>query len=250
MIATTKKPWEEILEALAPYRKVAVVGCDGCAKVCGTGGSDEVADLAKKLQEQGKDIVFEATPERTCNVAKSDPVLQPLKDRMQASEALIVLGCGGAAQITRHLTETYGLALPVKVGLNSVGHMDTLIPGQIALEECSDCGDCLLNDTGGICPVTRCAKSLLNGPCGGSEAGKCEVDPGGTAPGCSFSTVWRSLPSPLHKTIDPSGFVCYFVKGEKPPPRGWQCQESPVISIKPTVKNSSLTISSSSASWR
>ncbi len=178
MIATTKKPLQEILEALAPYRKVAVVGCDGCAKICGTGGSDEVADLAQKLVEQGKDIVFEATPERTCNAAKSDPVLKPLADKMQESDALIVLGCGGAVQITRHLTEEYGLSVPVKVGLNSVGHMDTLIPGQVALEECSDCGDCLLNDTGGICPVTRCAKSLLNGPCGGSEGGKCEVDPG------------------------------------------------------------------------
>jgi hypothetical protein len=54
--------------------------------------------------------------------------------------------------------------------------MDTLVPGQIALEECSDCGECILNETGGICPVTRCAKSLLNGSCGGAENGKCEVD--------------------------------------------------------------------------
>jgi ferredoxin len=176
MIGTTKKTLEEVLEALAPYRKVAVVGCDGCAKVCATGGVDEVADLAKALKEQGKDIVFEATPERTCNVAKSDPVLKPLTDKMQEAEALLVLGCGGAVQITRHLTETYGLAVPVKVGLNSVGHMDTLVPGQTALEECSDCGECILNETGGICPVTKCAKSLLNGPCGGAQDGRCEVD--------------------------------------------------------------------------
>jgi ferredoxin len=176
MIGTTKKPLEEILEILAPYRRVAVVGCDGCAKVCATGGSDEVAELAQKLKEQGKDIVFEATPERTCNVAKSDPVLKPLYEKMQEAEALLVLGCGGAVQITRHMTEAYGFTLPVKVGLNSVGHMDTLIPGQTAMEECSDCGECILNDTGGICPVTRCAKSLLNGPCGGAQDGKCEVD--------------------------------------------------------------------------
>jgi ferredoxin len=176
MIGTTKKPLEEVLEVLAPYRKVAVVGCDGCAKVCATGGVEEVADLAKTLKEQGKDIVFEATPERTCNVAKSDPVLKPLVDKMQEAEALIVLGCGGAVQITRHLTETYGLSVPVKVGLNSVGHMDTLVPGQVALEECSDCGECILNETGGICPVTRCAKSLMNGPCGGPKNGLCEIN--------------------------------------------------------------------------
>ena len=86
------------------------------------------------------------------------------------------MGCGGAVQITRQLTEEYGLTIPVKTGLNSVGHMDTVIGGTLALEQCQECGDCILNDTGGICPVTKCAKSLLNGPCGGSEEGKCEVD--------------------------------------------------------------------------
>jgi hypothetical protein len=65
----------------------------------------------------------------------------------------------------------------VKTGLNSVGHMDTTVAGQVAVEQCQECGDCILNDTGGICPITKCAKSLLNGPCGGSEDGRCEVDP-------------------------------------------------------------------------
>jgi ferredoxin len=176
MIATAKKPFDEVLAALTGYRRLGLVGCDGCAKVCLTGGSDEVAALAQELQAQGKDIVFEATPERTCNVAKSHPVLEPLKEQMQEAQALLVLGCGGAVQITRHLTEQYGLTIPVKTGLNSIGHMDTLVAGQVALEECQDCGDCLLNNTGGICPYTRCAKSLLNGPCGGSANGKCEVD--------------------------------------------------------------------------
>jgi ferredoxin len=176
MIATAKKPFDEVLAALTGYRRLGLVGCDGCAKVCLTGGSDEVAALAQELKAQGKDIVFEATPERTCNVAKSHPVLEPLKEQMQEAQALLVLGCGGAVQITRHLTEQYGLTMPVKTGLNSIGHMDTLVAGQVALEECQDCGDCLLNNTGGICPYTRCAKSLLNGPCGGSANGKCEVD--------------------------------------------------------------------------
>ena len=176
MIATAKKPLAEVLAALEGYQRLALVGCDGCAKVCLTGGTDEAAAMAQELKSKGKDIVFEATPERTCNVVKSNPVLEPLKDRIKEAQAILVLGCGGAVQITRHLTEQYGLTVPVKTGLNSVGHMDTLVGGQVALEECQDCGDCLLNDTGGICPYTRCAKSLLNGPCGGSENGKCEVD--------------------------------------------------------------------------
>lgn len=176
MIGTTKKPLDEVLAALEGHKKVALIGCDGCAKVCMTGGVDEVAALAQELAQAGKDIVFEATPERTCNVGKSKPILEPLQDKIAAADALLVLGCGGAVQITRHMTETFGFTKPVKVGLNSVGHMDTLVPGALALEECSDCGECILNETGGICPVTRCAKSLLNGPCGGAENGKCEVD--------------------------------------------------------------------------
>jgi ferredoxin len=177
VIGTTLKPFSEILQVLEGSRKVAVVGCDGCAKVCFTGGADEVAAMAARLREQGKDIVFEATPERTCNVVKANPVLEPLQDQIRQADALLVLGCGGAVQITRQLTEQYGLTIPVKAGLNSVGHMDTVIGGTLALEQCQECGDCILNETGGICPVTKCAKGLLNGPCGGAEDGKCEANP-------------------------------------------------------------------------
>ncbi|MBM4293879.1 MAG: 5,10-methylenetetrahydrofolate reductase [Deltaproteobacteria bacterium] len=177
MIATTKKLLDEILEAMAGFQKVGLVGCDGCAKVCMTGGADEVAAMAQELKKQGKDIVFEATPERTCNVVKAHPVLEPLKDKMQDTDAILVLGCGGAVQVARQLTEQYGLFKPVKSGLDSVGHMDMVVAGQVALEQCQECGECILNDTAAICPVTKCAKSLLNGPCGGSEEGKCEADP-------------------------------------------------------------------------
>lgn len=176
MIGTTKKPLEEILEALEGYRKVALVGCDGCAKVCMTGGTEEVSAMADQLRAHGKEIVFETAPERTCNVAKADPALKPLREKIEQSDAVLVLGCGGAVQITRHLTETYGIVLPVKSGLDSVGHMDTIVAGRLALEQCQECGHCILNETGGICPVTKCAKGLLEGPCGGAQHGKCEAD--------------------------------------------------------------------------
>jgi hypothetical protein len=68
--------------------------------------------------------------------------------------------------------------------------MDTLVPGQMVLEQCQECGDCILNDTGGICPVTKCAKGLLNGPCGGSEDGKCEVDP---ARDCAWVLIYNRM---------------------------------------------------------
>jgi hypothetical protein len=190
MIGTTKKPFAEVLGALAGYEKVAVVGCDGCAKVCLTGGSEQVAELAQQLRDRGKNIVLESTPERTCHIQKSHGALDPLMDRLKEADAVLVLGCGGAVQIARQVTEEHGLALPVKVGLNSVGHMDTTVAGLVALEQCQECGDCILNDTGGICPFTKCAKSLLNGPCGGSQDGKCEVDP---ARDCAWVLIYQRM---------------------------------------------------------
>ncbi|MFZ5448038.1 MAG: methylenetetrahydrofolate reductase C-terminal domain-containing protein [Thermodesulfobacteriota bacterium] len=224
MIGTTKKPLEEIMEALQGYRKVAVVGCDGCAKVCLSGGTDEVAAMAQELKKQGKEIVFEACPERTCNVVKANPVLEPLADRIKEAEALLVLGCGGAVQITRQLTENYGITVPVKTGLNSVGHMDTLIGGTLAVEQCQECGDCILNETGGICPVTKCAKSLLNGPCGGAENEKCEVDP---SRDCAWILIYKRMAA-LGETDKLKKFVAPKDHGKAAKPRTLYIKEGRV----------------------
>jgi ferredoxin len=177
MIGTVPKPYEEIIESLDGRQNIAVVGCNGCAKVCRTGGTEEVADLANQLRDAGKTVTLEEAPERTCYVDKTTTALDPHLDVLKQSDAVVVLGCGGAVQITRQVLENFHLILPVKAGLESVGHMDTLVPNELALEQCQECGECVLNETGGICPVTKCAKGLLNGPCGGAENGKCEVDP-------------------------------------------------------------------------
>jgi ferredoxin len=177
MIGTTPKPFEEVLAALQEYQKIAVVGCDGCAKACATGGSDQVAEFSEQLRKSGKDVVLSVTPERTCYVGKTKTAFDPYVDKIKEADAVMVLGCGGAVQIARKVIEDYDITVPIKVGLDSVGHMDTLVMGELALEQCQECGECILNETGGICPVTKCAKSLLNGPCGGAENGKCEVDP-------------------------------------------------------------------------
>ncbi|MGD9412855.1 MAG: methylenetetrahydrofolate reductase C-terminal domain-containing protein, partial [Desulfobacterales bacterium] len=137
----------------------------------------QVKQFAAQLRDHGKQVVLEATPERTCYVDKSHTKLDPYVDQLEEAEAVIVMGCGGAVQITRQVTEELDLTIPVKTALDSVGHMDTLVPGELAMEQCQECGECILNETGGICPVTKCAKGLLNGPCGGAENGKCEVDP-------------------------------------------------------------------------
>jgi hypothetical protein len=176
MIGTKKKPIEEVLEALEAYLRVGIVGCDGCAKTCATGGSEQVEEMAKVLKEKGKKIVFDLAPNTTCNLGNVRSFFSGLEGAIKKSQALLVLGCGGAVQVVRQFTEECGLTVPVKSGLDTVGHMDTIIPGEFLLEQCSECGQCVLNSTGGVCPVTKCAKSLLNGPCGGSQDGKCEVD--------------------------------------------------------------------------
>ena len=176
MIGTAKKPAAEILEAVGKYHKIIVAGCNGCAKVCKTGGEAQVASMAEQLRKDGKEVVFEVTPERTCYINHTLASLEGKEKQLQESEAIVVLGCGGAAQIVRQATEELGVTIPVKIALDSVGHMDTVVAGTLALEQCQECGECVLNETGGICPFTKCAKSLLNGPCGGAENGKCEVD--------------------------------------------------------------------------
>jgi hypothetical protein len=176
MIGTAKKPEAEILEAVGKYHKIIVAGCNGCAKMCKTGGEAQVASMGEELRKNGKEIVLEFTPERTCYINHTLASLEGKEKELEETEAILVLGCGGAAQIVRQATEELGLTIPVKIALDSVGHMDTVVAGTFALEQCQECGECVLNETGGICPFTKCAKSLLNGPCGGAENGKCEVD--------------------------------------------------------------------------
>jgi len=105
-------------------------------------------------------------------------------------DAVVVLGCGGAVQTARQATEEYGLVKRVVSGLDSVGHMDTIVPDALWIERCLECGECVLNETGGICPMTLCAKSLMNGPCGGAKDGKCEVSPDRD---CAWHLIYERL---------------------------------------------------------
>ncbi len=179
MIGTEAKPFSEVLEAIGPRKKILIVGCGGCAKVCHTGGEPEVARMATRLEAEGYLVLDHGVPERTCYIQHLRTFFgEPgRKENLEACDCVVVLGCGGAVQTVLQATEEYGLVKPVVSALNSVGHMDTVIPDALWVERCSECGDCMLNETGGICPITLCAKSLVNGPCGGSQNGKCEVDP-------------------------------------------------------------------------
>lgn len=179
MIGSYWKPMEEILGYLEGRDKLIVMGCGGCATVFQTGGEPQVAEMARILSDRGKTILSTIAPpfgEFTCYVPQSKPHLEKHQNELEQCDALLMLSCGDGLQVVRKLVEEdFGLMKAIVPGLDPVGHMGG---GPILFEEkCQQCGECLLGRTAGICPLTQCPKGLLNGPCGGSRNGKCEVNP-------------------------------------------------------------------------
>jgi len=173
MIIGEGKPIKEILSMIEPYKKIILAGCRGCVTVCSAGGEKEVGILASALtmarQNEGKPIeIREVTLERQC-----DPeYLEQIRGFAEDYEAILSIACGAGVQFT---AEKYR-KVHVLPGINTNFIGVTLEQG-VWSERCQSCGNCKLHLTGGICPIARCAKSLLNGPCGGSSKGKCEVNP-------------------------------------------------------------------------
>jgi len=187
MIIAERKPMEEIKQLIAPYKRVLVAGCGTCVTVCWVGGEKEVAMLASQLRlargAEGKEIsVLEATVERQCE----REMVAEIKDKVAQVDAVISLACGSGVQTMAEMFEDK----PVLPGVNTtfIG-----MPEKEGLwvEMCGACGDCFLDRTGGVCPVVRCAKGLLNGPCGGTrKGGKCEIDPDKD---CAWVLIYRRL---------------------------------------------------------
>ena len=182
MIITQKKPIEELLAMLGDVKRVAIVGCGNCAAACQTGGEKEILELKALLEDRGMEVVATVLPEECCHkllVKKETKVL-----RTCGAEAVIGMACGDGVQ-----TVADNVMLPVYPANN------TMFLGQIERvgifhEYCRMCGDCVLGSTGGICPITRCAKSLVNGPCGGQKNGKCEACPEND---CAWIQIYNRL---------------------------------------------------------
>ncbi len=173
MIVGEQKPIAEILKSVEPYKRLLILGCGTCVKTCFAGGEDEVATLASALRlsnkKNGLDIAIEEfTIERQCE----DEFIQEAAPAINRSDAVLSLACGAGVQA---LVKRFAKS-PVLPGVNT-----TFIGIQehhgLFTEECQGCGNCELAVFGGICPITRCSKKMLNGPCGGSQKGICEVDP-------------------------------------------------------------------------
>ncbi|MBO4445856.1 MAG: methylenetetrahydrofolate reductase C-terminal domain-containing protein [Clostridia bacterium] len=169
MIITRKKPYEELLSMLGDAKKVVLVGCKSCATSCETGGEPEMAALTEALKADGIEVVGTVYPDESCQKLLVKKELKAVRDT--GYDAVVSLACGDGAQTVAQLVDT-----PVYPANN------TMFLGQVERigifnEMCRMCGDCVIGYTGGICPITKCAKSLVNGPCGGQKNGKCEVNP-------------------------------------------------------------------------
>ncbi len=171
MIVGEHKPIEEVIESVREYKNIMVVGCQTCVSVSLTGGSRAAAELCDSLthvfnKDKGGYIIKSTSLERQCE----KDWIKPFFDSLEGIDAVLSLACGAGVQTMSDIFTD----IPVIPGLNTtfIGALDE--PG-ILNEKCVGCGDCLLALTGGICPVARCAKSLFNGPCGGSNKGLCEI---------------------------------------------------------------------------
>ncbi|MFA5362780.1 MAG: methylenetetrahydrofolate reductase C-terminal domain-containing protein [Candidatus Omnitrophota bacterium] len=186
MNITEQKPLQEILGSLHPYRAVFLVGCGDCSTVCKTGGSGELAFMKRFLEERGKTVTGFCVPDAPCIAAHTKTEFAKNMKQLREAEAILVLACGAGAQSVKD-NDRLGLAVLPACNTLFTGVVDAA--GNF-MEKCSLCGECILEATGGICPVTLCAKGLMNGPCGGMDKGKCEVD---RNKDCAWVLIYKQL---------------------------------------------------------
>jgi len=205
MIVAEQKSLDELKTLIADSANVLVVGCGTCVTVCFAGGSREAAitaaslRMASKLDGNSKQV-SDVTVQRQCEWEYLDQIAEQVKQ----ADVILSLGCGiGVQAIAEHFPDNW-----VVPGLNT-SFLGLPLEQGVWAERCAACGDCILGLTGGICPIARCSKSLLNGPCGGSEAGHCEINP--EVP-CAWQLIYDRL-SKMDKL---------HVLLELQPPKNWR----------------------------
>ena len=201
MIITQKKPIEEVLANLEGAKKVLVTGCGECASVCKTGGQEEIDQMVELLTQKGFEVVGTLLPVNSCNYLLMKKELKQFKDL--GYDAVVCMACGDGTQTVASHVDT-----PVYPANNTMflGEIERLTKFS---EACHMCGDCVLSETGGICPITKCAKSLVNGPCGGSKNGMCEVNPENP---CAWIEIFKRMQKigqvdKLYETKESKGYA-------------------------------------------
>ncbi|MGB9715170.1 MAG: methylenetetrahydrofolate reductase C-terminal domain-containing protein [Thermodesulfovibrionales bacterium] len=190
MIVTKKRDFNKLMENIKNHKKVFLLGCSECAALCGTGGEPELKEMKETLEAVGKEVTGLIAVKSGCQVLGTKLELKPFKDVIRNSDCIIVMSCGAGTQTAAELFEDKSV-----YPANDTMFLGNMTRFQVFDERCSLCGECILDMTGGICPVTRCAKGLLNGPCGGSQGGKCEISP-------DMPCAWQLIIERLSKTGD------------------------------------------------
>ncbi len=186
MITAERKPLEELIEYVKPFKRILLLGCNECVTVCAAGGRKEVGLLASGLQmallKSGSNIeIRQHTLERQCDPEYVEELV-PLLDE---SEAIMSMACGcGVQQLAMRFKDK-----PVFPAVNTK-FMGASERQGVWAERCQGCGNCVLGITGGICPIARCAKQIMNGPCGGSVSGHCEIS---EDVDCAWQLIWDRL---------------------------------------------------------
>ncbi|RLG71271.1 MAG: 5,10-methylenetetrahydrofolate reductase [Methanobacteriota archaeon] len=204
MLVSELKPLEEILGYLGDEKNIFIVGCKGCAEACETGGEKSVLEMKKKLEDAGKKITGYCIIDFLCDKALTKLRLATWTDRILDSDSLLIMSCGVGVQVASAVVDK--VCHPATNTL-SLGGRQGEWRGE---ERCAECGDCLLDYTGGICPITACTKGLINGPCGGSKDGKCEHQP--DVRDCGWKLIYERLKKlgrldKLREIVPPKNFA-------------------------------------------
>ena len=170
MIISSAKPFEEILEILKDEDDIFVIGCNACAAKIHVGGEPEVLEMCKRLEDAGKHVVGWVIPSAACSVASYDSLVEK-NPAIKDAKTIIVMACGSGVSIVASVVD-----VPVYPSNDTVC-LGGRTQGEVVPELCAMCGECKIYYFGSVCPKSLCPKHLLNGPCGGSVNGKCEVDP-------------------------------------------------------------------------
>ena len=184
MILSEQKPFEEVLGYLEGESSVFILGCNGCAQSSGSGGPLQVEEMRKNLEETGKKVAGSKVIDFLCEKALVKSGLRARVQEIEAADSILVMTCGIGVQA-------------VAASVNKVCHpaCNTINLGGSrgewkGSERCQECGQCLLDYTGGICPITACTKSLVSGACGGASNGKCEIAP---ERDCGWELIYNRL---------------------------------------------------------
>lgn len=186
MIISQLKPLDKLLSSLKGYNKIFLIGCGECATTCKSGGEEEILKMKKDLEQAGKIITGSCIPSAPCVAAKLKTELAKNLKTLRQSEAVLVLACGLGVQSFK---DNDRMSLAVFPACDTIFGAVMDAQGNF-FEKCSMCAECVLDETAGICPVTLCPKGLLNGPCGGMNKGKCEVD---NERDCAWVLIYKEL---------------------------------------------------------